>query len=848
LNPLVFPLAAVVAGILLGRWLSFNIFDAAWPIAAFLTLAILARGSRRVRAVSIGLALVFVGTLDFVLHRPPPPPALDAGFRETVLLDGCVVEPTVFSPGREQFTLELDSDIKEPARARVSLALDDPSPPQTLAYGQRVEIEARVRSPHNYNNPGGFDYVTYLARQNIFWTATMTNGSKAEILPGRCGSRLLSVVFALRTAALQRLDRLYSGDAYATGMMEGILIGETSGLERVWTEDFRRTGTFHALVISGVHVTVLAGVLLFLLRLCAVPELAALSATAGAAWLYALVSGMSAPVVRAAAGFSLFLMARFLFRRTRILNLLAAVALVYALWDPDALFDASFQLSFLSVAAIGALAAPLLEPRLAPLSRGVRGLPDLARDVHLDRHVASARVELRLVAETIALWARLPQRIAEAAVEWCVRLTLFSLEMAIISTVIQIGLALPMAEYFHRVSFTGLTANLLICPLMEAVVPLGFAAIFTGWHWVAAIAGWLLKISAHIAGWHASLEPSWRVPDPPVWLAAVLAVSLIALAFTAGRKILWRSTAALVLTFFVLLVWHPWPPDEQPRQLELTSIDVGQGDSLLLLFPEGARMLVDGGGLLQFGDAGKKSVRKSNLDIGEDVVSPYLWNRGIKTLDVVVATHAHEDHIGGLPAILDNFRPKELWVGANPPAPLLDQARRLGIRVLERRVGPPFDFSGTTVTILSPPEDYAAAKLGNNDSLAFRVSFGTRSFLLTGDLEKPMEARLLADDLATHADVLKVGHHGSRTSSIQPFLDAVSPSVAIISAGFENSFGHPHPDVLKRLADRHIAVLRTDLDGLVTVSTDGQRIWFNQMAWQEVDRAPWYPFQADLVH
>jgi len=380
------------------------------------------------------------------------------------------------------------------------------------------------------------------------------------------------------------------------------------------------------------------------------------------------------------------------------------------------------------------------------------------------------------------------------------------------------------------------------------VVPLGFAAIFTGWHWVAAIAGWLLKISAHIAGWHASLEPSWRVPDPPVWLAAALAVSLIVLALASGRKIVWRSTAAVVLTFFVLLVWHPWPPDEQPNRLELTSIDVGQGDSLLLLFPEGTRMLVDGGGLLQFGDAGKKSLRKSNLDIGEDVVSPYLWNRGIKTLDVVVATHAHEDHIGGLPAILDNFRPKELWVGANPPAPLLDQARRLGIRVLERRVGPPFDFSGTTVTILSPPEDYAAAKLGNNDSLAFRVSFGTRSFLLTGDLEKPMEARLLADDLATHADVLKVGHHGSRTSSIQPFLDAVSPSVAIISAGFENSFGHPHPDVLKRLADRHTAVLRTDLDGLVTVATDGQRIWFNQMAWQEVDRAPWYPFQADLVH
>jgi competence protein ComEC len=264
------------------------------------------------------------------------------------------------------------------------------------------------------------------------------------------------------------------------------------------------------------------------------------------------------------------------------------------------------------------------------------------------------------------------------------------------------------------------------------------------------------------------------------------------------------------------------------------------------LFPDGARMLVDGGGLLQFGNA-----RKSNLDIGEDVVSPYLWTRGIKTLDVVVATHAHEDHIGGLPAILENFRPKELWVGANPPEHLIQLAHRLGIRVLDRRAMPPFEFSGATIEIVSPPEDYTAAKLGNNDSMAFRVSFGSRSFLLTGDMERPMEAKLLAEGLAEHADVLKVGHHGSKTSSIAPFLDAVSPEVAIVSAGYENSFGHPHPDVIKRLEARHAAILRTDLDGLVTVSTDGKHLWLDQMAWQTASvpgaAVFWYPLGGDLI-
>jgi len=236
-------------------------------------------------------------------------------------------------------------------------------------------------------------------------------------------------------------------------------------------------------------------------------------------------------------------------------------------------------------------------------------------------------------------------------------------------------------------------------------------------------------------------------------------------------------------------------------------------------------MLVDGGGLLQFG-----KTRKSNLDVGEDVVSPYLWSRGIKTLDVVVATHPHEDHIGGLPAVLDNFRPKELWVGTNPSVPLLARARELGIRVVEKSAGEELDFSGARMLILSPPPDYFSDKPGNNDSLAFQVSYGSRTFLLTGDMERPMETRLLGNGLLKHADVLKVGHHGSKTSSTLLFLDAVSPSLAIVSAGFENSFGHPHPDVLKRLRDRHAALLRTDLDGLITVSTDGRRMWWCGLA------------------
>lgn len=852
-NPLLLPLVAMITGILLGRGFDLRAGEsaaAALALGAVTMLARLKAGSGLTRVAPL-TAMLFLGAAIADWHRRGSPPELDAGPRETVLLEGCVVEPSVFSSDREQFTLELAPK----ARAHVSLSLETGDVGDQLRYGERVQIEARVRPPHNFNNPGGFDYAGYLARQNVYWTAAVTRGSRARILPGRCGSRIMAGVFALRTAAIEHIERIYPPDdrgrTYLAGMMEGVLIGETSKLDRAWTEDFRRTGTFHALVISGVHVTVLAGVLLFLLRLVMLPEMAALTVTAGAAWLYAMVSGFSAPVVRAAGGFTLYLVARFFFRRARILNLLSAVALVYLCWDPDQLFDASFQLSFLSVAAIGALAMPWMESSVAPLARATRGIADIRADARMDPWVAQFRVELRLAAETLFLWVRLPLRWCQEILAWAMRGALFAVEMAALSTVIQIGLALPMAEYFHRVSFTGLTANLLIVPALDAVIPLGFAALFTGWRWLGAAAGRLLIFAAKVATWHAHLEPAWRVPDPPAWLALSFAGALIALGLVARRRVLRGVVVLTVFGLFVLLLWQPWPARRHPGELELTAIDVGQGDSLLLLLPHGETMLIDAGGLLEFG-----RTRKSNLDIGDDVVSPYLWSRGIRRIDVLVASHAHQDHIGGLNAVMTNFRPRELWIGANFPPEVLDQAGRLGIPVREPRAGAEFELDGVGFQILSPPEDYVPAKPGtpaNNDSLAMRVSYGTRAFLLTGDMEKPMEGRLLADTLGTgvnglRADVLKVGHHGSKTSTVEPFLEAVSPSIAVISAGYENSFGHPHPNVTERLNAHHTAILRTDLDGLATVLTDGRRLEFAIQSWQPGAVPGRLPALADLIH
>jgi competence protein ComEC len=833
-DPLILPCAAIATGILLDRLFEFSVFEGAWTAAALTALAVVSeiaakqRGTEesgnsgtphrnRITRVCVTLAFVSIGILDGAWRRPGPAPEVDAGAREVVLLEGCVVEPPAWSRDREQFTLELAPGM----RARVILPIDDDHPPQRLNYGERVEIEARIRAPRNFRNPGAFDYAGYLARQHIFWTAAMTRGSAARRLPGRCGSRALAVLFAIRGTALDRIEALYRGDDYRTGMMSAILIGDTARLEKIWTEDFRRTGTFHTLVISGAHVAVLAGVLLFLLRMCALPEIPSLALAALVAWLYAMISGFSPPAGRAAGGFTLYLAARFFFRKGRVLNLLAAVAIVYLLCDPAELFDASFQLSFLSVAAMGAIAIPVLEATTAPLARSCRGIMNVDADPHLEPRAAQFRVELRLAAETVHLWTRLPACFCALMLALMARAAFFAFEIFTISLCIQVGLALPMAEYFHRFSFTGLSANLIIVPALEVAVPLGFFAVFTGWKWASAFAGWLLTLSARTAEWHARLEPSWRISNPPLGIAVAFAAALVLLAWSLRHGRLRFAAGLAAGAIFVLLLLQPWPAATLPGTLELTAVDVGQGDSLLVVFPQGRRMIIDGGGVLPFGP----HTRKPNLDTGEDVVSPYLWTRGIRRIDVLVATHAHEDHAGGLIALLENFQPSEIWVGANPPAALAERAAALNVPMRPMRTAAPFDYSGAKIEVLSPPPDYTAAKPGNNDSLALRLTYGIRSFVLTGDMEWPMEARLLADGRVSHADVLKVGHHGSKTSTSQEFLDAISPEFAVISAGFQNSFGHPHRDVLARLAAKHAAVYRTDRDGLITLRTDGRRLW-----------------------
>jgi competence protein ComEC len=319
---------------------------------------------------------------------------------------------------------------------------------------------------------------------------------------------------------------------------------------------------------------------------------------------------------------------------------------------------------------------------------------------------------------------------------------------------------------------------------------------------------------------------------------AALFVAVLGILLGVGGAILTHRVRLLRVLLLIAAATYPFAPRLARGELEATVIDVGQGDSILVGFPDGRTLLIDGGGSPLASLA--RETRRPEFDVGEQVVAPYLWERGLKRLDAVLLTHGHRDHLDGLFAVLDDFQVRELWLGREIASPgfraLEQEANRHGVSILRHLRGDSFTWAGVRGTFLWPGDEPVAEKAANNDSLVLRLEFREVTYLLTGDIERPVERELLARGDALHADFLKVGHHGSKTSTSREFLSAVTPRVAVISAGAENPYGHPSQAVLDEFGGSGTRLLRTDRDGATTVSTDGHSISLHTYA---QDLPPW---------
>ncbi|HUF27163.1 MAG TPA: DNA internalization-related competence protein ComEC/Rec2 [Gemmatimonadaceae bacterium] len=583
---------------------------------------------------------------------------------------------------------------------------------------------------------------------------------------------------AVRASARVAIDEVFGSDA---PVARALLVADGRLLAPEIRERFAAAGMVHLLAISGLHVGIIAAAAHLCFGAMRLSRRAAALATVATIVLYVGVLGFPAPACRAAVMLGVATAARLTQRPTSSWAVLAIGALL-PLVQPRTILEIGYHLSVCGVAtlmAAGALGRRVLAPRLG-------GWP--------------LRVARDLLAGTLTTAATAPL----------------------------------VAGAFGVVSVVGPLTNLVAGPLLGLLQPMLFLALLLA---PLPVLGRFVADAAH---------PLLRLLDAIASTGAGAPFATIAVTPSLGAGLLAGASAAAVLAACVarfpmrplvaaagslaLLAWLPLLP-ARPTDVELHVIDVGQGDAIAVRTDRGRWIVIDAGRAWRGGDAGRATIL------------PYLRRRG-GAMPAFVLSHPHADHAGGAATLIRALRPETFWDAGfvAPSETYLDAlaaAESAGTVWRRARPGDSLRVDGVTLHVLAPDSAWTASLTDANEaSVVVLVRFGSVRFLLVGDAERAEEQWLLDHAGDLRADVLKVGHHGSRTSSTQAFLDAVSPGVAVVSVGAGNSYGHPSPEVLAALADRGADVLRTDLMGTIVLRTDGTRLQviLDDVTWTRSDR------------
>ena len=663
--------------------------------------------------------------------------------------------------------------------------------------GDRVTASGTVRAMHDYGNPGRMDREMTYFSQGIHARLTADKYSlKLQREEGDWHAGMLRLSARVRHAYLASMEQAMTGqDAAAIFAM---LFGGYQGIRPELLEAFTATGIVHILSVSGSHITLMAGAAGIIGRLLHLPKGATTGLAVVTILFYSLLAGAIPPVIRSALMGLLTLLALAMGRERDAQHILGITALGLLIYSPPLLYDISFQLSFGATAGLLYI-APVLRKKLRQ------------------------------------------------------KLPVFMADSLAVTIGAQMSVLPVIAWYFNVISLSSLLANLVITPLVELIIVAGLLAGLLGS--LLPFAGRLVFMGAGVM-LGAVYELSRLVAALPFSQVYVPAFGLLscmlyyvllgwlivpsgfreivraglAVLAKAGMAILpakWcyfravnRMKLGAVLLGLLLLLggWRYCRPEE----LQVHFIDVGQGDAALVITPHGRAFMVDAGG-----------VREGGYDVGRMVDVPYLLHYGVRQLDYIFLTHAHDDHAAGVRGILGKIPVKAVMIGHEGAGEYLKAFGRGDAARLEKLLAPLrentcMELDGVKIEILYSPDSREVMEgnvqaTGNEYSNLIRVSYGQSSFLFTGDLVTAQEGELLRRGTPLCSTVLKVGHHGSRTSSSEAFLQAVNPRWAVISCGYANSFGHPHKEIVQRLS--HVTgaeILRTDEKGAVVFRTDGK--------------------------
>ena len=815
-------------------------------------LVLLVRNGLRAAGLALLLGMFFVGMALAELERHTGDASdtrrivAEAG-REDFIVTGVLDQPPEFARERLYLSLRVEQIDELRATGRVTIvatfrnaASEAEYRALQLHYGTRIRISTTLDRTGNYRNPGVSSLADYLDRNNYDASGIVKSATSITRLGDTRVFPLFARLYQWRERLQRAIDARFAPET--AGTLDAALLGNRYNLSQSASERFREGGTFHVLVISGLHISFIGGLAYLVIRRVTRRRVLQFVLPAAVVWSYSIAVGAEASVVRAALMFTFAGVASITFRSSTSLNALGAAALVLLVHSPKELFDPGFQLTFLSVLAIVVIAWPLLQ-NLAAIgswypSRATPYPPACGRTLisfcellfwserAWQRHLSRSSHTYRLFKVTAALW------LERYHVQRCLR---YLFGAVLVSVSVQLMLSPLMIVYFHRLSFASLLLNVVVSVLLAVLVAVALAALLIA-PVSAALAAPLFKLADAI-NWLMvhSVDPfarlNFRLPEYSGRAACLYAVYYLPLIVLVVALSHWRplalssvrncrlhrfvlATVAFQTLLIALLVLHPLSSARTDSNLRVDFLDVGQGDSALVTMPDGTTLLVDGGG----------NIFDTTRRIGETVVSEYLWWRGLDKLDYVLVTHADADHIDGLNDVLKNFTVGNALIArapANDPefAKFAETLKRTNTAPAMLQAGDVIHFGAVELGVLWPPAGGETST--NNDSVVLRLKLGERAILLTGDIEKQAERSLVDSGQTLRADVVKVPHHGSKTSSTQGFVHAIAAQFAIISVGQHSMFGHPHQEVIKRWKDNGTGVFTTGECGTITITTNG---------------------------
>lgn len=778
---------------------------------------------------------------------------------EPLAFDGCVIAESERRGDDAVTTIELHGlqqkdhwiPVQGKGILRIGLSPQENSNPpgSILTRGDRVRGWAAWQVPRNYENPGAEDRVGSLARREIFIIGRSKSMRLLETIPGDCANPWTKLANAFRNqvkASLVSIQNRENGQQSA--ILASLIIGDYTGLQKATREAFQNTGTFHVLVVSGLHVVWITGLLLTFFKLILIPERIRYLLAVFAILTYTCVVGFQASITRCLWIFILYLVGRLLFRKADSLNILFTAALILLAATPDWLFEQGFRLSFLSVIAITLTASPIIQTYLKPLWEPMKycGIVDrlFLTPGKWQRRGRTLRTKCELLIE--ALTDPYAPKLSRSLLWICRKISGIGLaigSMIAISFSVQLWIEPLLAHDFNRISWIGPLANIVIVPLSSLALASGITgALATMIGSITPIqiggvfASLLLSIASHIA----RIPGAWqRCPTPTgSWVLAGILLLFLWGFFE------WRKFRIPCFYIFALLacisfgsapipdnLWNkitrafhakpePWPPSSP--LLKIAFLDVGEGDSIVIRLPNSQIWALDAGGL-HLSPAEVESAYV--FDIGEAVVSRYLWSQWFTRLDRIILSHTDSDHAGGMAAVMKNFKIGRFEyspLGADPAIlnKLLDIAKIKKIPTYSPHAGMAEQLNPVTVRVLNPDPESAGGS-ANSNSLVLQLRFRRFSALFTGDLEKSAEAAVLLRPELQRTQLLKAAHHGSRSATSDAFLDCIHPRWAVLSAGRNNPYKHPSQEVLARLRHHHVRALSTMDYGAITLETDG---------------------------